>query len=199
MAASTSEGRAEEYPAGDGPWEAARLWWLLLLGGAVSLVIGILLLVWPSRTLEVLAILLGIELLLVGAIQIGLAFGETSESRTGPVLLGALAFIAGLIVIRHPGGSLTLIALAVGIYLVLAGILRLVSAFEAISGRGWLIVGALFDIAIGALIVAWPKFGITSFAVLVGIALLLRGTLDCISALALRRLNKQAQTAPAVT
>lgn len=197
MAASTSEGRAYEDPAGGGPWEAARLWWLLLLGGLVSLVIGVLLLVWPSETLEVLAILLGIELLLAGAIQIGLAFGERVDSRTGPVLRGALAGIAGLIVIRHPGGSLTLIALAVGIYLVLAGVLRLVSAFEAISGRGWLIVGALFDIAIGVLIVAWPSFGVTSFAVLAGIALLLRGAFDCVSAFALRSLGKQARAAAA--
>ena len=76
-------------------------------------VIGILLLVWPSRTLEVVAILVGIDLLLVGAIQIGSAFGELSGSRAGPLLRGAFAAIAGIIVIRHPGGSLLVIALAV--------------------------------------------------------------------------------------
>jgi uncharacterized membrane protein HdeD (DUF308 family) len=58
------------------------------LGGVVSLVIGILLLVWPSRTLEVVAILAGISLLLSGAIQIGLAFGEPSGSRAGALLRG---------------------------------------------------------------------------------------------------------------
>ncbi|HWG09527.1 MAG TPA: DUF308 domain-containing protein [Solirubrobacteraceae bacterium] len=168
----------------------ARLWWLLLIGGVVSLVVGVLLLVWPSRTLEVLAILLGIELLLVGAIQVGLAFGEPAGSRTGALLRGAFAGIAGLIVIRHPGGSLTVIALAIGIYLVLAGVMKAVSAFETSVGRGWLLAGALLDLAIGVVIVAWPHFGVTSLAVVAGIALLLRGALECASAFSLRTVNE---------
>jgi uncharacterized membrane protein HdeD (DUF308 family) len=170
--------------------EVTRLWWLLLLGGISSLVIGVLLLVWPSRTLEVIAILIGIELLLVGIIQVALGVGEPAGSRTGPLLRGAFAGIAGLIVIRHPGGSLLVIALAVGIYLVLAGVMKLVSAFEASVGRGWLVLGGLVDLAIGVIIVAWPKFGVTSLAVLVGIALVLRGMLETVSALVLRSTNK---------
>jgi uncharacterized membrane protein HdeD (DUF308 family) len=170
--------------------EVTRLWWLLLLGGIVSLVIGILLLVWPSRTLEVVAILAGIGLLLGGAIQIGLAFAERPGSRTGALLRGAFAGVAGLIVIRHPGGSILVIALAVGIYLVLAGVMKLVSAFEASVGRGWLLLGAVVDLAIGVVIVAWPKFGVTSLAVLVGIALVLRGVLEGACAFALRSAGK---------
>jgi uncharacterized membrane protein HdeD (DUF308 family) len=162
----------------------------LLLGGIVSLVIGVLLLVWTSRTLEVIAILIGIELLVVGVIEIGLAFGAPSGSRTGPLLRGAFAGIAGLIVIRHPGGSLLVVALAVGIYLVLAGAMQLVWAFEASAGRGWLLLGAVVDLAIGVVIVAWPKFGVTSLAVLVGIALVVRGLLEAAAAFALRSANK---------
>ncbi len=177
-------------PLVDDVQEVARLWWLLLLGAIASLVVGILLLVWPSRTLEVIAILLGIELLLVGAIQIGVALGEHPGSRAGPLLLGALAGVAGLIVIRRPGGSLLVIALAVGIYLVLSGVMKLVSAFEASAGRGWLLLGAGLDLAIGVVIVAWPKFGVSSFAVLLGIALVIRGVLEGLTALALRSANK---------
>ena len=170
------------------------MWWLLLLAGAVSLVIGILLFVWPSRTLEVIAILVGIQLLLVGAIQVGLAFAEPPGSRTSPLLRGTFAGIAGLIVIRHPGGSLTVIALAVGIYLVLVGVMKGVSAFEASVGRGWLLAGAALDLAIGVLIVAWPQFGVTSLAVLVGITLVLRGALESASAFALRSVNESLAT-----
>jgi uncharacterized membrane protein HdeD (DUF308 family) len=175
--------------------EVTRLWWLLLLGALASLVIGILLLVWPSRTLEVIAILVGIELLLVGAIQIGVSLGQPSGSRTGPLLLGALAGIAGLIVIRHPGGSTLVIALAIGIYLVLAGVMKLVSAFEASAGRGWLLLGAAVDLAIGVIIVAWPRFGVSSLAVLLGISLVVRGVLEGLSALALRSANNALSSA----
>ena len=170
--------------------EVTRLWWLLLLGALASLVVGILLLVWPSRTLEVIAILVGVELLLVGAIQIGVALGQSAGSRTGPLLLGALAGIAGLIVIRHPGGSVVVIALAIGIYLVLSGVMKLVAAFDASAGRGLLLLGAVVDLAIGGLIVAWPKFGVSSLAVLLGISLIVRGLLEALSAFALRSAHK---------
>jgi uncharacterized membrane protein HdeD (DUF308 family) len=170
--------------------ETARMWWLLLIGGLVSLVIGVLLLLWPSRTIEVIAILLGIELLLLGAIQLGVAFGESAQSRSGALLRGALAGIAGLLVIRDPGGSLTLIALAIGIYLVLTGVMKLVAAVEASVGRGWLLLSAIVDLAVGVVVVAWPHFGVSSLAVLVGIGLVLRGALESVSALALRALHR---------
>jgi uncharacterized membrane protein HdeD (DUF308 family) len=170
--------------------DAASLWWLLLLGAVASLVIGVLLLVWPSRTLEVIAILIGIELLLAGAIQLGLAFGQPSGSRTGPVVSGAVAAIAGLIVMRHPGGSLLVIALAVGIFFVLAGVMKLVSAFDAVAGRGWLLVSAVVDLAVGVVIVAWPSFGVSSLAVLLGIVLVVRGLIECVGAFALRSAHK---------
>jgi uncharacterized membrane protein HdeD (DUF308 family) len=170
--------------------EVTSLWWLLLAGAAVSLVIGVLLLVWPSRTLEVIAILAGIELLLVGIIQIALAFGQPSGSRAGRLLLGALAGVAGLIVIRHPGGSLMVIALAIGIYLVLSGVITLVSALEAGSGRGWLALVGVVDLAIGVILVAWPSFGVTSLAVLLGISLVLRGLIEVASAFALRSADR---------
>ncbi len=168
----------------------SSLWWLLALGAIASLVIGVLLLVWPDRTLEVIAILIGIELLLIGALQVGLAFGQPSGSRTAPLLVGALAAVAGLIVMRHPGGSLLVIALAIGIFFVVAGVMKLVAAFEAAGGRGWLLLGAVVDLAIGVVIVAWPEFGVTSLAVLLGIVLIVRGLLELASAFVLRSAGK---------
>ncbi len=171
--------------------EVTRLWWLLLLGGAASLVIGVLLLVWSGRTLEVVAILVGIELLLVGALQVGLAVGQPQGSRTGPLLVGVLAGIAGLVVIRHPAGSVLVVALAIGICLVVSGVVGLVAAFDARAGRGWLLLGAGVNLAVGVVIVAWPKFGVTSLAVLLGIYLIVRGLLEGVSAFALRAANKR--------
>jgi uncharacterized membrane protein HdeD (DUF308 family) len=166
--------------------DAVRLWWLLLAGGLVTLLVGVLLLAWPSRTLATVAVIVGVYLLLAGALEIGLAFSDRSDSRTGALLRGALAGIAGLIVIRHPGGSTQLVALAVGIVLVLSGVMKLTVLGAGVGGRGWLLLEALVDLAIGVLLVAWPKFGVSSFAVVLGISLLVSGTLEALGAFALR-------------
>ena len=176
------------YPRGGSEWEpgtpepelgaleeAARAWWLGLVVGLLSVAGGVVLIVWTKPTLTVVAVLVGIELLIGGIFLIIAAFGRPAGSRSGAVLAGAVAVIAGLIVVRHPSGSVLVIALAVGIYLILAGVLRLVGAVEASRGRGWLLLGALFDLALGIVIVAWPKFGITTLAIVLGIVLIVRG------------------------
>jgi uncharacterized membrane protein HdeD (DUF308 family) len=165
---------------------AARAWWLGLVVGLISVAGGIVVIVWPKPTLTVVALLVGIELLIGGVFLIVAAFGRPAGSRAGSVLAGALAVIAGLIVVRHPSGSVLVVALAVGIYLILAGVMRLVGAFEASRGRGWLLLGALFDLALGIVIVAWPKFGITTLAIVLGIVLIVRGLGLVLIAFALR-------------
>lgn len=172
--------------------EAVSLWWLLLAGGISSLIVGVLLLVWPSETLATVAWIVGIYLLFAGCIGIGLAFAEPSDSRATALLRGALAGVAGLIVIRHPGDTTLVIALAIGILLVITGVMKLVAVSAAVSGRGWLLLGALLDIAIGIVLVAWPQFGVNSLAILLGIALLIRGLIEIVGAFALRSVGKSS-------
>jgi uncharacterized membrane protein HdeD (DUF308 family) len=174
----------------DSDWEpvavAARAWWLGLIVGLVSLAGGIVLIAYPGPTLTVIALLVGIELLIGGIFLIVGAFGQPSGSRAWGVLGGALAVIAGVIVLRHPSGSVLVVALAIGIYLILAGVLRLVGAVEASEGRGWLVLAALVDLALGILIVSWPQFGITTLAIVLGIVLIVRGLALVLIAFVLR-------------
>jgi uncharacterized membrane protein HdeD (DUF308 family) len=171
-------------------WEAvevvARAWWLGLIVGLISLVGGIVLIAYPGPTLTVIALLVGIELLIGGVFLIVGALGQPSGSRLGGVLGGALAMIAGVIVLRHPSGSILVVALAVGLYLILAGVLRLVGAFETREGRGWLVLAALVDLALGILIVSWPEFGIKTLAIVFGVVLIVRGLALVVIAFALR-------------
>ncbi len=167
------------YETQTAEWEPlaalARAWWLGLIVGLITLAGGIVLIAYPGPTLTVIALLVGIELLIGGIFLIVGAFGRPAGSRTWGVLGGALAVIAGVIVLRHPSGSLLVVALAVGIYLILAGVLRFVGAVEASEGRGWLVLAALVDLALGILIVSWPQFGITTLAIVLGIVLIVRG------------------------
>ncbi len=180
-------------------WEAVeavgRAWWLGLLVGLISVIGGIVLIAYPGPTLTVVALLVGIELLIGGVFLIFGALGQPSGSRLGGVLGGSLAVIAGVIVLRHPSGSILVVALAVGLYLILAGVLRLVGAFETREGRGWLLLASLVDLALGILIVSWPEFGIKTLAVVFGIVLIVRGLALILIAFALRAAARELQAA----
>jgi uncharacterized membrane protein HdeD (DUF308 family) len=195
------------------PEEApAWTWWLLLLVAICTLAVGVLLLVAPHRTLSTLAVILGIYLLVVGAIWIGVGIG-VKEVRGAGLWRGVIALIAGAIVIRHPSDSITVLALAFGICLMIAGVFELVAAIESpdrsretrASGagrigdaseasvspigprfgrRGWRIFEGLVDLAVGVLIVSWPQFGIYTFAIVLGISLIVRGAIEAWLALA---------------
>lgn len=178
------------------PVEAvARAWWLGLIVGLISLIGGIVLIAYPGPTLTVVALLVGIELLIGGVFLIVGALGQPSGSRLGGVLGGTLAMIAGVIVLRHPSDSILVVALAVGLYLILAGILRLVGAFETREGRGWLLLASLVDLALGILIVSWPEFGIKTLAVVFGIVLIVRGLALVLIAFALRAAAREIKAA----
>ena len=166
---------------------AASEWWLLAVLGAVSIVAGVLAIAYPGITLLAVGIIFGCYLLLAGVVEIVRAIIGLPESRALSAIAGVVALIAGLVCIRRPGHSVLALVVVLGIYLVVAGGLRLVLAF---ADRRWLAaMGAIADIALGIAILAVPKLGLTTLAVLFGISLIVRGLFACIGALQLRRLR----------
>jgi uncharacterized membrane protein HdeD (DUF308 family) len=191
---------AQSDPSGGEPQldsleEVGRLWWVALLLGLVSIAVGILALVYPGPTLKTIAIIFGIYLLVAALVQVALAFGESERSRGALLLSAAVAGIAGIIVIRHPGGTVEVVALAFGIYLVIMGVMRLFAAAYAVGGRGWLILWGIVDLIAGVVIVAWPKFGVGTFVVVISIVLLTRGIVMCVLALVMRSARHEAAAA----
>lgn len=152
-------------------------WWILLLIALVTLAVGVLLLVSPHHTLSVLAVIVGIYLFVVGALLI-LTSIFVKELRGAALWRGVIALIAGAIVIRHPSDSITVLALAVGIFLLAAGVFELVAAVEYSERRGWRIFEGVVDLAVGILLISWPQFGVYTFAIVFGIVLLVRGAIE---------------------
>src|SRR6516165_11674280 len=92
---------------------ADRSWIILLIGAVITFGLGLAIVVWPHATLSVIAILVGIQLLVLGII--GLIAGFTSESsagvRTVDIVLGLLGILVGLYFIRHLTVTVTLLAI----------------------------------------------------------------------------------------
>ena len=108
-----------------------------------------------------------------------------------------LSAIAGLILIKKPFETLVVFTLIVGVWFVVAGIVRLVSAFDSREARGGNILVALLDLIAGAVILAWPDLGLATLAVIIGIVLVVRGALFIATGWQLRALDRaRPETGP---
>jgi uncharacterized membrane protein HdeD (DUF308 family) len=177
-----------ELQGGD-PTDATRGWWLFVLIGVASLVAGVIIVLEPSHSLATLAVVAGIFLLLDGIIELVESLGHSVENRGLAAVIGVLGIVIGILLIRHPTHAVTAIGLLVGIWLIAAGVLRLLRAVALGALRLWGIVISLLEVAVGIAIVSEPHIGYTTLAVLLGIWLIINGVGMTALGLAIRRLG----------
>ena len=163
----------------DQPWRqdvraATGGWWLLLLVGLLSIAVGITILFKPGDSLATLAVIIGIFVLIDGLLELAASLMHGTQNRGMVALLGALTAIVGVLLIRHPVQGIV-VALLIGIWLIVVGVIRFVAAFEMAEHRGWNMIAGLVELIAGIVIVSNPNIGYATLAVLVGIAFIVNG------------------------
>lgn len=169
--------------------EVARGWWLFAVAGIVSFLAGAILVTKPSDSLATLAVVFGIFLLIDGIIELVASLGSTVENRGLAAIVGILGIIVGLLLIRHPTRAVSAIGLLIGIWLVAAGVARLLRALA--TGFQVLLrtLIALVEIAAGIVVISDPHIGYATLAVLTGIWLILNGIGTIALGLSIRRVK----------
>lgn len=173
-----------------------HLWKSALLSGLLSIVMGVLMLVWPGKTLVVAAVLFGAYLLISGIAQVFFAF-TLDVSAGGRVLLfisGAASLILAVLAFRHfgEGYAVLLLSIWIAVGFIFRGVAHSVSAISdpGLPGRGWEIFFGIISLIAGIVMLAWP---ISSFLVLlmvVGWYLIFIGVFEVVMAFAIRRETK---------
>ena len=77
--------------------QLGRNWWLFLVLGLVSILAGILAIVYPDITLLAVGLFIGVSLMFVGAMDIVDAISGDPGSRALSAITGVLALLAGLV------------------------------------------------------------------------------------------------------
>jgi uncharacterized membrane protein HdeD (DUF308 family) len=101
--------------------------------GAVSILFGIVVLVWPGMSLEILVILVGIWAIVIGILQIVSSVGHRAVPNSGwvwGIIGGVLAIMFGLLVIIWPGTGLVSIIVIIGIWAIVWGIVFIVLGIQ---------------------------------------------------------------------
>ena len=164
---------------------------VLIAAGVITFIVGLIAVFYPDITLLALAILGGLNLFVLGIVGLveGL-FRGTSGSRVLSAVLGLLAIIAGLVLIRRPGESLLAFVLIFGVWFVVSATVQFVRGIFESEGRGIRLVVALVEFVFGVLILALPKLSLGTLAVLTGIAFAIRGVGLVATGVELRRAGK---------
>ncbi len=166
-------------------------WQTVLVTGVLSVILGVVILVWPDKTLLVAGILFGIYLVVAGVLQLVAAFGATRSTgmRVLYFISGVLSIIIGIFCFRDELASILLLGLWIGIGWLFRGVALLVAAISdpELPGRGWQgFFGVITTIA-GIVLIVWPVTSVATLTLVAGIWLIVLGVLEIITSFGVRK------------
>src|SRR5262249_55327769 len=120
----------------------------------------VILLVWPSETLLVAAVLIGASLIVAGLLRLIHGFttrDATGAARAGSIVIGLLAVALGLYFIRNYHVTIAVMAIVVGMFWVINGLAEIAAALVGDRGamRGLTVAVGLLSVAAGIILLFW--------------------------------------------
>lgn len=172
-----------------------HLWKSVLLSGVLSLILGIMVLVWPGKSILVAAILFGAFLLVSGIAQVFHAF-TLNVSAGGRVLLfisGAASLVLAVLCFRSLENSILLLAIWIGVGFIFRGVATSVSAISDpdTPGRGWEIFVGVISLLAGIVVLASPIASLGTLTLVIGIWLVVIGVFEIVAAFVVRKESNQ--------
>jgi len=179
--------------------EVSKAWGWALFFGILTLVIGILVVVWPSETLKVLTILFALQLFVMGIYALVKSFSSANEHKVMTVFLGLFSIIVAVIIVRNVITTITVVAFIIGLYWIINGIIMFVQSVgdKTYPSRGFTIFLSIVEVIAGIIVVAWPLKSLTAMAWLIGIWFIVLGVLGIILAFMVRSEEKKSLPAAA--
>ncbi|MBV1848927.1 HdeD family acid-resistance protein [Catellatospora tritici] len=189
-------------PYGDAALESAALHSfkrMALVGGILSIAMGLVLLFFPESTLAVIAALIGVLLIVVGIFRIAEAF--TSKDARGwhralIGVMGVLFILVGILCLNHLAGTVKFLALLLGLAWIISGIAEIVAGFARRHG-GWARVGTilmgLLGVIAGLIVLFWPSITLAVIVWITGLWLVALGIIQLILAFTSGRAAKKIE------
>lgn len=166
------------------------------VGGLVAIVLGLLVLFFPTKSgavaLQIVAVVLAAYALVTGVVYVGMAlFGRSKGgwARTGHILLGLLYIAGGVIMIANLGATAVVLAVfltvTVGILWLLEGVLAFVTLKQS-ENKVWTIVFGLLSIVAGIVLILSPLVSAVTLWFLLGLSMLVLGVVQVVRAFSMK-------------
>ena len=187
-----------DEPGMDTPpgFAVATGWQGTLLIGIITFVLGLIVTLRPSGSLNVIAVLIGLLMVVSGLFHLLRVFGSGAEHRVWHGIAGLLLVVIGVLLIRHLHLTVAVIGLIIGLSWIVEGVATLIAAFGGSrEGRGWWIFFGIVTLIGGIVITAWPVESVTAIAVLIGIWFIILGLIEIAGGIMLRSAENKARAA----
>ena len=140
-------------------------------------------LVWPGKTIVVVAVFFGVWLIVTGIIQLVQGFNNELDtgSRVLAVIVGIISILLGILCFR--GGianGVYILSLFIGFSFLFRGIWQLITGIQAkgMSGRGLIIFAGILGIIAGIIVLTVPLGSLVTLALIAGIWLIILGFIE---------------------
>jgi uncharacterized membrane protein HdeD (DUF308 family) len=163
-------------------------WQATLVLGVLTLILGVIVSFHPTGSLNVVAVLLGILMILSGIFHLIRVFDPQEGHRVWLGIAGLMFIVVGVVLIRHLNLSRALIGLIIGITWIVQGLAALIGGIsgDVREGKAWWITFGLVSLIAGIVVAVTPESSVTFLAVLLGIWFIIMGIFEIIGALMLR-------------
>lgn len=144
----------------------------------LMLLIGIVLIVLESRAISILVVFAGVMLMIYGSSSLSKGI-RSRDGGSSDIFVGALLAIVGLLLVVATGEMQSILTILVGIFLMLLGVMAIVSNTDAGTRRRntAIIVGVLM-VVIGLVLIIYRGAATDTMMLVIGIVMVLLSSLS---------------------
>lgn len=154
------------------------------LTGLITLIVGLLILIWPGKSAVVVTAILAVYAIIVGIVYAAVGLfgsGKSGWARVGHIVAGVVFVISGIVafsnLIAVTVGLAVVVAIFIGVAWIVEGVVSLATLDRAQS-KGWTVFFAIVSILAGITLIFSPLFSAAVLWWFVGFALIVLGAIQ---------------------
>lgn len=150
------------------------IWWIFLLRGVLAAALGVFALVWPTLTLSILVLIVGLYLIADGVMGLVLVTrrGTTASRFLQPVA----SAVIGLLLVLWPDESVRTLFVILGVAALFVGVSYVMTArrvgLDEVDRRLTTVAGAVVAL-LGLVLIVWPGAAVVTLSWIIAAAALL--------------------------
>ncbi|MCI8388923.1 MAG: hypothetical protein HFE63_10740 [Clostridiales bacterium] len=176
---------------------AAKLGYILI---SIALcAVGILLIVCPTFSASLIAVICGILMIVFGAVKL-IGYFSKDLYRLAfqfDLAFGIMMIAVGVIMLVHPGSLMNFISIVLGLYTLADGLFKIQMSIDAkrFGIRAWwlILIAAIVASVVGVTLVFRPSESSVVITILLGVSLLIEGLLNLCTSLAAVKIIRHQQ------